>query len=134
MSSVFTDHEKARIRHHLGYPQVSAISTMIGGVPMAIEPSFMLEGAMDRVMPEAADITREKIATLDTIERQMVGDLELLAVSKIEEITINPDEMKALRVQYDYWADALANDFRVMRNPYDFRTGGGGVVNVRVNH
>jgi len=118
----------------MGMPQVNEANTFVGGVPMAIEVSFMLEGAMDRVTAEAADITRQKLATLDTIERQMVGDLELLAVSKIEEISINPDEMKALRIQYDYWADALANDFRVMRNPYDFRTQGGGGVNVRVNH
>jgi hypothetical protein len=128
-----TEHEKAQIRHHLGYPEVSAISVFQLGIPAAIEPSFMLEGAMDRIRPEAEDITRRKLAALDTIEAQMVGDLELLAVRRVEEIEINTDEMKALRNEYAYWQAALANDFRVPVNPFDFRGQASG-INVTVRH
>ena len=129
-----TEQEKSRIRSHLGYPEVSAVSTFALGVPMAIEPSFMLEGAMDRLRPEAEDITREKLATLDGIEGQMRGDLELLAVSRVEEIEINPKEHEKLLQQYLYWRNSLANDLRVLPNPYDFRFLGGTGVNVSVMH
>jgi hypothetical protein len=128
-----TEHEKAMVRHHLGYPEVSAISTFQLGVPMAIEPSFMIEGAMNRLRPEAEDITRMKLATLTRIEAQMVDDLELLAVAKVEEIELRRDEQQALRQSYDYWVDSLANDFRVLRNPFDYRLSSGG-PNVSVIH
>jgi|WetSurMetagenome_2_1015567.scaffolds.fasta_scaffold57238_4 hypothetical protein len=129
----FTEHEKSRIRHHLGYPIVASITTFALGVPMAIEPSFMLESAMDKIIPGCEDVTREKIAVLDKIEQQMVEDLELLSVRKVDEIEINENELSALRKQYDYWASSLANDFRVLRNPYDFRLQTGG-INVSVQH
>jgi hypothetical protein len=117
----------------MGYPEVASIATFSLGVPMAIEPSFMLESGMDKLLPEAEDITRQKLAVLDTIEAQMVGDLELLAVERVEEITIRKDEHHALLEQYRYWQASLANDFRVIVNPYDFRGAMGG-VNVRVQH
>ena len=66
----------------------------------------------------------------------MIDDLELLAVTAVEEISIRKDEQQALVDRYLYWVDALCNMIGIVRFPYDKRFLGGAAngVNVRVNH
>ena len=49
----FNDQEKVRIRHHTGYSNVSAAQSFSLGVPAAVETAFLIEGAMNRVLPAA---------------------------------------------------------------------------------
>ena len=75
------------------------------------------------------------LATLDTIEAQMIDDLELLAVTAVEEITIRANEQSMLVDRYLYWCDALCNLIGIFRNPYDkrFIGSGNGGLNGRHN-
>ena len=133
----FTLFERARIRHHLGYVNVGAVEVYSLGVPAAIETQFQIEGAMDKIMPEAEVIAREHVAYLDKIEAQMVDDLELLAVESIDEIKVNQKEQALLKQQYLYWRAALANCIGSYPNPFDKRYGADGAVggvNVSVKH
>jgi len=117
----FNDHEKSRIRHHLGFINVSSGATFLLGVPGAVETQFMVERAMELVIPAAEDIVRQHVAVLDRIEAQMIDDLELLAVEGVDEIKIRRDEQARLKDEYQYWRRALANDIGINPNPFDKR-------------
>ena len=126
-----TPEEQVSVRHHCGYLNVSEASTFVLGNPASIETQFIIEGAMTRVMEHALPRLRKTLAILDSIEQQMVDDHELLAVTSLGEISINPEEHKRLVAQYDYWVDALCNILGVIRNPFDRRLGRNS-INVRV--
>ena len=129
----FTPEEKVRIRHHLGYLNVTASATFALGVPAAVETQFLIESAMDKVLPEAMTLARRLLSILDGIEGQMICDHELLAVAVVGEITLRPDEQEALDKRYQYWRNALANVLGTYPNPWDKRFANSG-VNVSVSH
>lgn len=119
--AVFADEEKASIRHHLGYPNVSQISTFALGVGAGVETNFVIERAMEQVTEKGAALVRRLLAVLDKIECQMIEDMENMAVSSIGEITVDPKEQAKLKREYLYWGDALANAIGAVRNPFDLR-------------
>lgn len=102
------------------------------GVPAGVETQFIIEGAMNRVMEAALPECRRILQVLDSLEEQMVGDHELMAVSSLGEITVDPKEQEKLTRRYDYWAGALANLLGAMRNPFDKRIEARVGLNVRV--
>ena len=132
---VIAEETKERIRHHSGYLQVQASQTFVLGVPAAVQTQFQIEGAMNRLLPSAVPRLFNILDRLDTIEDQMGDDLDLLAVTKVDEIDIRPDEFVQLVKQYLYWRAALCNLFGVPPNPYDQRfaaMGGQASANVPV--
>jgi hypothetical protein len=134
----FTPHEKVRIRHHLGYLNVTSSATFVLGLPQAVETQFIIENAMNLVLPEAETEVRSHLATLDSIEEQMRCDHELLAVEQVGEIKIRHDEQKALDKRYLRWRRGLSNLLGVHPNPFDRRYPGdslpGAGINVPVRH
>jgi capsule polysaccharide export protein KpsE/RkpR len=129
----FTDQEKVKIRHHLGYLNVAASATFVLGSPAAIETQFIIESAMNLVLVAAEPEVRRQLTILDCIEEQMNSDRELLAVNEVGEIKIRGTEMKELRVEYQFWRRALGNLLGCYPNPFDKRFDGPG-INVTVNH
>lgn len=129
----FTDEEKVKIRHHLGYLNVQEAATFALGVPAAVETQHLIEGAMNKVLPAAIGEARRHIQILDGIETQLIGDLELLAITQIGEISVRQDEMKALRKEYQYWRQGLANLLGTYPNPFDKRYSSS-EANVPVRH
>ena len=125
----FSDSEKVRLRHALGYANVGQVETFSLGFPTAVETQFLIEGAMNRVLPEAESKCRDILATLESVESQMMGDTELLAVLKIGEIEVNPKEQGALRGVYRYWQATLGNLLMIPPCPFDqrFMFGAGGI-------
>ncbi len=126
-----TDHEKVRIRHHMGYLNVGSVQTFSLGVPSAVETQFLIDGAMNRILPEAETEVRRLVSILDQIEAQQVNDLELLATSKVGEIEVNETEQAKLKVTYRHWQQSLGNLLGVPPNPHDMRFRNSG-VNVAV--
>lgn len=129
----FTPEEKVQIRRHLGYINVQEAYSFILGVPAAVETQFLIEGAMDRVLPQAEPEVRRHLEILATLEGQMITDLDTLVASSVGEIKIRPTEMKELRKEYQYWREGLANIIGCYPNPFDKRFFGGS-VNVNVQH
>lgn len=119
--ATLTDQEKVSIRHHMGYPNVGEIQSFALGVPAAMETSFVIEGAMNRVMIQSLPKVRQLMGVLDTIESQMIDDLELLAVNRLGTIEVNQKEQSNLEQRYDYWVNALGNALGCTRNPFDAR-------------
>ena len=117
----FTDDEKVRIRHHLGYLNAAGSQTFVLGTPAAVQTQFQIEGAMDKVLPAALPKARQLLQYLETIEAQMIGDLELLAIDAVDEITIRKTEQPELKREYQYHREGLANLLGIYPNPYDKR-------------
>lgn len=132
----FSEQEKVRIRHHLGYLNVGQAYTFVAGTPAGVETQFLIEGAMQRVLPEAEVLARELLARCDSVEGQMMDNQDLLAVESVDEIKIRQDEFQALLKRYHYHRNGLANVLGVYPNPFDkrFSAGGGGGINVNVMH
>jgi len=134
----FTPSEKVKIRHHLGYLNVTNSATFVLGLPQAVETQFIIENAMNLVLPEAESEVRNHIAVLNNIEAQMSCDHELLAVTQVGEISIREDEQEALDKRYLRWRRGLGNLLGVYPNPFDRRypgdSTGGQAVNVPVRH
>jgi hypothetical protein len=124
-----TEQEKVRIRHHLGYLNVAASQTFVLGAPAALETQFLIEGAMNRILPEAEGLVREHLAKCDFVEQQVVENQELLAITVVGEIQVRQDEFEALMKRYHYWRNSLANDMGIYPNPFDKRFAG---VNIPV--
>lgn len=130
LRAVLTDAEKVSVRHHMGYLNVDEVQTFAIGVPAGVETQFIIEGAMNRVNLAALPLLRRIVGILDTIEGQMIDDLELLAVTRLDTIEIDPKEQEKLTKQYNRWVNSLGNVLGVARNPFDARTynqQGGGI-------
>lgn len=132
----FSEEEKVQIRHHLGYLNVAQAQTFSLGTPAAVETQFLIEGAMNKVLPAAESKARQMIANCDAVESQMVENQELLVAEQVDEIKVRQDEFEALLKRYHFWRNALANILGVYPNPFDkrFASTGGGGINVRVTH
>lgn len=122
MADQLTLEERARIRYHMGFMNVSNVMTYALGVPAAVEQAFLIEGAMSKVLPEALSLVREHISILDCIMAEMVCNIELLAVTKVGEIEINQRMMMMLERRYDFFRQSLGNLFGVIPNPFDKRS------------
>lgn len=128
----FSDVEKTRIRHHLGYLNVQAAQTFALGTPAAVETQFLIEGAMNKVLPEAEVLARDLLAKCDAVESQINENQELLAVTQVDEIGVRPDEFEQLVKRYHYWRNGLANALGVYPNPFDKRFGAGSAIGLNV--
>lgn len=128
----FTEQEKVRIRHHLGYLNVQAAQTFVLGAPAAVPTQFIIEGAMNKVLPEAETLARDLLARCDAVEAQVTDNQELLAVTQVDEIGVRTDEFEQLMKRYAYWRNGLANVLGCYPNPFDKRFGPGGAAGVNV--
>lgn len=136
-----SEQDKVRARHHCGYLNVGSASTFALGIPAGVQTQFTIEGAWSKVLPQAESLFRSHLDKLDAIEEQIVDNTENVAVSKIDEIELRPDEFRQLIQRYMYWQGALCNLMGITPNPFDQRpwlgmgfNGAGGGVNVGVIH
>jgi hypothetical protein len=134
-----SEQDKVRARHHMGYLNVGSASTFSLGIPAAVQTQFTIEGAFSKVLPQAEPLFRKHLDRLDQIEEQIVEDTENVAVNRVDEIELRPDELRQLILRYQYWQGALGNLMGITPNPFDQRlwlgagyNGGGGGVNVSV--
>lgn len=135
---MLTDDEKADIRRHMGYGGVQQASTFDLGVPAPVQTAFLIEGAMQRLLPESEPKLRAYLANLNGIEQQWLDDQQDYAASKVGSIEVNLKEFEDLIKQYKFWQGNVANLLQVQPNPFDMRPGlgqgyaGGGGMNVPV--
>lgn len=118
---MLTEDEKSRARHHLGYLQVTSAQTFVLGVPAAVQTTFMIEGALNKLLPSGESKFRSILDNLDGVEAQIIEDQENLAVDQIDTIKVRPDEFKHLMIRYEYWRSGLANLLGIIPNPFDQR-------------
>jgi hypothetical protein len=130
---VLTPEEKAKVRRHGGYPNISAASTFIIGNPAAMEPFFILEAAMDAIIPSAEFLIREFLPKLDHLAEILFEDADTLIAKSIGDIVINPDQFEKLLQRYRWYAGEMLQVIACWPNPFDVRfASAGGGINVSV--
>lgn len=105
----FTDEEKQRVRYHAGYPSVQPAVGITFGVPKMIQTQFLLELAMDKILPIAEDKVRQVISVMDSIECRLVDAQERLAAKSLDNLTMRADETDALEAEYYRWGGRLVD-------------------------
>lgn len=116
-----TEEEKSRTRHHCGYTQVTAIATFFAGIPQAIQPLYMLEEAMNLLMPSGEEMVRHHLRILDAIETLDVQNLSDVEAAEVGEVSLDPKFYEKRWKQYRRWQGSLCNILGVLPNSYDFR-------------
>ena len=128
----FTEFEKARIRHHLGYPSFSSVAQSIQlGYPAVSQPLFLVDESFNRVTLEGEDAARKDLCQCEDIEGQLGQARGRFKAAKLGELEVNRDEPLQLRIELRYWRETLAGDLGVVINPnapssyYGAMNGGG---------
>lgn len=121
MSAVISENDKVRARFHLGYLNVEQAQTFVLGIPAAVQTTYMIEGALNRILPQALDKFIELLDRLDCVECELWGGMDLASVNKIAEIEVNPTRRKELAGYYQVARQGLANLLGIIPNPYDQR-------------
>ena len=133
---MLTTEEIVNARHHCGYPNVSAVATYSLGIPAAMQTTFMIEGALVRVLQEAEKKFRDLLAKLDRAECKVEEILEAIVLSKAEDVEYNQAALQRNAQIYKIWQQSLTNMLGIVPNPYDQRewlqTGSAGGLNVPV--
>lgn len=123
MGALVTETEKNRARYHLGYFLVESASTFALGVPAAMQTTFMVEGALDRIMttPGAVEKFRQTLERLDCIENEIMCGIDLASVDVLDTITVNKNRLRELAKYYRLFQTALAGLLGIVPNPWDQR-------------
>jgi hypothetical protein len=125
MATLFSLQDRARIRMHLGYPSVELAASVQLGLPSATQPLYLVENAMDLVLPEAADQIRQTVEVMDSILAQLVDANRRLKAMSVDEITLrtgtDPTEQDKLWEQYGNWATILSDQLGAPINPFSAR-------------
>lgn len=133
----FSDEEKTKIRHHLGYLNVGLAATFVLGVPAPVQTQFLIESAFEKVLPAGEAKVRELMTICDEYESQLRENKDLRDVNQVGEIQIRPDAFDAQIKEYMFWRAGLGNALGVPPNPYDMRFGSmasNKTMNVPVHH
>lgn len=130
--NVLTDEEKARVRHHTGYPEVQAAASIQYGLPKPAQMAFMIELAMENLMPIAVPRVRSILQILDDLEQQLVDAQAYLVADQLEELKLagsgdgqNRLITDRLENEYRRWAGRLADVFGVPLYPFSARFANG---------
>jgi hypothetical protein len=129
-----TPDEIVKCRAHMGYPNISAVSTYALGVPAAMQTTFMIEGAMVKVLPQAESRLRYLLEKLDKAECKIDDVLDVVEMTKAEDVEFNQEALPRLARIYKIHQQGLANLLGIVPNPHDQREwlAGAGGINVPV--
>lgn len=134
---MITEDEKVRARSHMGYLNVQNASTFVFGIPAGVDTQFVIEGALNRILPAAEGEFRKVLAKLEETKQQIFDDQDVLLVEKVDEIAINPKAFQKQVERYHFWRGELGNLLGIAPNPYDQRFAswsGSGGLNIPINH
>ena len=133
MAVVVTEEEKVKARHHLGYVDVESVQSFNAGIPAAMQTTFMIEGALNRLLPAAYEKFQQLLCRLDAIEEEVFCGMDLASMDKLDTLEIRSDRLKELSKYYKIAQQGLANMLGVPPNPFDMREWlQGGSLNVSV--
>lgn len=131
MSARLSEHDRARVRYHLGYLNTEPSASIQLGFPRASQALFLVDQAMDRLIPAAVQKAMQLLDRLETVECQMFEANKRLKAVQIDNLTLRRsnderNEQDMLRSEYLHWASALADLLGVALNVYSHRFRGGG--------
>jgi hypothetical protein len=115
-----TAEEKMRATYHLGYMGVQSAASLSYGIPRPIQTLFLVEVALNNLMPIFEDKVRRIINIMDGVECRLVDAQERLAASQLDSLKTRADEPQALEIEYQRWGLRLADTLGVP--PYYYST------------
>lgn len=128
MTSPLTSEERERVRHHMGYMSVQPAASIQFGLPRPSQTAFMIESAMENLMPEAAPRVRDILRVLDDIEQKLLDAQCYLVADELDEIKLAGSRdprgrlvTDRLEDEYVRWAKRLADIFGCPLYPFSQR-------------
>jgi hypothetical protein len=109
----FSEEEKERIRYHLGYLNVGAAASLQFGLPAPIQMLFIVESAMEKVLPVGEDRIRSHISFMDKIECAMMEGIDYLPANRLGDMELRKTHLHDLEDEYYRWANRLAGQLGV---------------------
>lgn len=142
MAIALSESEKERVRYHLGYLNVEPPGSITLGFPSASQALYLVEIALERLIPSTVERVLKIVDHLDCIEMQMMEANKRLKAQQLGELKLRNSndeatEQELLEKEYHRWARRLSDNLGVPLNPFSekFRRGGGAnaVRNVKVS-
>lgn len=123
MAVIVTEEDKNRARYHLGYHLVESQATFALGIPAAMQTTFMIEGAMNRIMATTGAYERMRLLLdrMDQVEQEVFCGMDLASVDVLDTITVRKDRLRELAKLYKIAQQGLGNLLGVPPNPWDMR-------------
>lgn len=116
----------------MGYLNVEPGPSITLGFPSAQQPEFLLERAMDNIIPGAVGRIIDTLDTLDCLESDLRGAVKQLSVQQLGEMKLRndnnePNACDLIEREYVRWAKRLADDLGAPLNVFSerFRSLGG---------
>jgi hypothetical protein len=117
--ATFTEQDKDRVLHFLGYPNWIALSQSIMlGYPAASQPLFLVYDAFMRISQGGAESVLVDLCECESIEAQLRDARTRFKARTVGNIDLNMAETSMLRDELKYWTKRLADDLGVVVNPY----------------
>lgn len=116
-----TDQEKERARYHLGYPEVQALTSLTFGVARPLQTLFLVEQALNYLLPVAEDRVRQILGVMDGVECRLIAAQDRLAAKRIDNLELRDDEPSQLEAEYRRWGYRLADTLGVPIYAYSVR-------------
>jgi hypothetical protein len=121
MPSLLTDEEKTKVRFHLGYPNVTRMTVLTSELPAPRQLGFLLEPAMDALLPDAVALVRQIICQMDKLECQLFESADRMQASAVGNLKMRADEQDALEKLYVRFGRRLADVLGVPPYPLSVR-------------
>ena len=116
-----TPEERQQVRYHLGYNSSQPAAAITMGIPRPIQTLFLVESAMNYLLPVGEAKVRQIIGILDGIECRLVDAQDRLAAKSLDNLTMRVDETDALEAEYYRWGGRLADTLGVPFYAYSYR-------------
>jgi len=119
MAQTFSEVERDRILHFLGYPEWKALAQSIQlGYPMASQPLFLVYDAFLRIGAGGVASALRDLCQCEACESQIGDARSRMKAEAVGNIRLRANEADALRRELQFWTKRLADDLGVVVNPY----------------
>lgn len=116
-----TTEEKQRVRYHLGYGAVQPAAALTFGMVTPYQTAYLVESAMELVLPVAESKVRQIIDVMDGIECRLIDAQTRFAAESIDQLKMRDNEPQKLEEEYRRWGFRLADVLSVPVYPYSTR-------------
>ena len=123
------EQDRARVRYFMGYPNVDPHQAIQLGFPAATQAMFLVEQAMENLLPEAVERVLKIVTVLERIEAQEIDSLCRLKAQQLGDMKLRNDNDEAtegdkLRGEAEAWKKRLASVLGAPLNVHQTQTTG----------
>lgn len=117
------EQDRARVRYHMGYPNVDPHQAIQLGFPAATAAMFLVEQAMENLLPEAVERVLKLVQRLEKIEAMEEAALCRLKAQQLGDMKLRNDNNEStegdlLRREAATWKERLASVLGAPLNPH----------------